>query len=94
MIKEILKDFRGFMKNAYTVAWDIIGVGGREDIISTLGSLIEINLPEEDKSCGTISQKECPAIDGVKPEKIGKSDLKIIRGLQAGKIKIKLSGKI
>ena len=43
MIKEILKDFRGFMKNAYTVAWDIIGVGGREDIINTLGSLIECN---------------------------------------------------
>ena len=38
-----VRDFRGFMKECYPIAWEIIGVGGREDIISTLGSLIECN---------------------------------------------------
>ena len=55
-----VRDFRSYMTECYPIIWEIIGVGGREDICSTLESLIECNTPEKQiVFCDTLSISEC-----------------------------------
>ena len=42
-----VRDFRSYMTECYPIIWEIIGVGGREDICSTLESLIECNITKK-----------------------------------------------